>query len=96
MADYKIKQYLAKHPECTYGGLQHQKFNQDKNGAKELGVFKKCGRTVLVDEERRSLWIDLQTTGELDAVVKLIHKAKEQGKYISPEDAVAQIRGGGA
>lgn len=82
------------HPETRPGGLRDQAFNENGNGAKELQVFPKNGRRRYIDEERYYLRIELLNTGELDAVVELIREAKRKGKYLSPEDAVALVRGG--
>jgi len=84
------------HSETRKGGLRDQAFYEDENGSKELQVFPKKGRRRYVDEDRYYLHIELENTGELKAVVELIKEAKKKGKYLSPEDAVAQIRGSAA
>ena len=61
---------------------------------KDFGVFVNVGRRVFIHEERYFLAIELKNTGEFDAVIELIQEAKKKGKYLPPEDAVAQIRGG--
>jgi hypothetical protein len=48
---------------------------------------------VLIHEERYFLAIELKNTGEFDSVFELMREAKKQGKYLPPEDAVAQVRG---
>ena len=87
--------FIATHPETRMGGARDQAFYENENGSKELQIFPKKGRRRYVDEERYYLGIELENTGEHAAVVKLIQEAKRKGKYLSPEDAVAQIRGGG-
>lgn len=89
-----VKQFNQKHPAFPEGGIRHQKFNEEKNGLKEIGVFVSVGRRVLVHEYRYFLTIELKNTGEFDSVIKLIREATKKGEYLSPEDAVAQIRGG--
>ena len=88
-----FKQFCEKYPSFNLGGIRFQRFNEDTNGAKELGVFVSIGSRVYVNPPRYFLWAELQTTGELRDVVKLIQTLKKSGKYLSPEDAVAQIRG---
>jgi hypothetical protein len=84
------------HSETRMGGLRDQAFYENENGAKELQVFPKNGRRRYVDEDRYYLRIELENTGELDSVVKMVREAKAKGQYLAPEDAVAQIRGGAA
>ena len=88
-----FNQFPEKHCAFRLGGLRHQKFNEKTNGLKEIGAFVNVGRSVLIHEERYFLAIELKNTGEFDSVVNLIREAKKQGKYLSPEDAVALTRG---
>jgi len=85
-------QFSEKYPAFPEGGTRHQRFNEETNGAKELGVFVTSGARVYIHEERYFLRLELESTGELDAVVNLIREVKRKGKYLSPEDAVAQVR----
>jgi hypothetical protein len=87
-----ISQFCIKYPAFTESGERWKIFNAESNGMSDLGVIVRIGRRVYYDENRYFLWIELQNTDELDAVVKLIRDAKSQGKYLSPEDAVAQRR----
>ena len=91
-----FNQFPKDHRETNEGGLRWQAFNEDENGAKELQVFPKNGRRRYIDEDRYYLRIELENTGELNAVVKLIRETKARGGYLGPEDAVAQIRGSAA
>jgi hypothetical protein len=91
-----IKQTSEKYPTFPEGGLRHQRFNQETNGLKELGVFVNVGSRVLIDEENYFLAIELKNTGEFDSVIELMREAKAKGKYLPPEDALMQIRGGAA
>lgn len=88
-----VSQHCDENPAFTESGERWKIFNAETNGMEDLGVVVHIGSRVYLDQARYPLWIELVNTGELDAVVKLIRKAKEQGKYISPEDAVTQIRG---
>lgn len=87
-----MKQHCSKNSAFRIGGEQHKVFNRLKNGMEELCVVVHIGRHVYIDQDRYFLWVELQNTGELEAVVKLIREAKAQGRYLSPEDAVAQVR----
>ena len=88
-----VKHFSQKYPAFPEGGVRHRRFNKETNGLGDFGVFVNNGRRVLIDDERYFLAIELKNTGEFDAVMKLIREAKEKGKYLPPEDAVAQIRG---
>lgn len=77
----------------TESGERWKIFHAEQNGMEDLEVVVRIGRRVYIDEARYPLWIELQNTGELDAVVRLIRNAKRNGGRISPEDAVTQIRG---
>ena len=78
-----IQTYFAKNTlPSIVGGMRFQRFNEDTNGAKELGVFVSIGSRVYVNPPRYFLWAELQTTGELRDVVKLIQAAKKSGKYL--------------
>lgn len=89
-----FKQFDKKYDAFTEGGMRYEKFNEKTNGLKEIGAFVNVGRRVLINEHRYFLAIELKNTGEFDPVIKLIREASKKGKYLSPEDAVAQIRGG--
>ena len=89
-----VKQFNQKYPAFPEGGIRHQKFNEETNGLKEIGAFVNVGRRVLINEHRYFLAIELKNTGEFDSVIKLIREATKKGGYLSPEDAVVQIRGG--
>jgi len=88
-----IKLFSNKEPAFPPGCINHKRFHRKTNGAEELGVFVAAGGRVYVHEERWFLYLELESTGELDAVVNLIRDAKRKGKHLSPEDAVTQIRG---
>jgi hypothetical protein len=88
-----FKQFTKKYPAFCESGIRYQRFNEPTNGLKEFGVFVNDGSRVLINDERYFLAIELKNTGEFDAVIKLIRQAKEQGNYLSPEDAVLQVRG---
>jgi hypothetical protein len=88
-----FKQFNKKNPAFPIGGINHKRFHRKTNGAEELGVFVAAGGRVYVHEERWFLYLELESTGELDAVVNLIRDTKRKGGYLSPENAVAQVRG---
>jgi len=88
-----VSQHCDKNPAFTESGERWKIFHAETNGMEALGVVVHIGSRVYLDQARYPLWIELQNTGELDAVVKLIRERKRKGKYLSPEDAVAQVRG---
>jgi hypothetical protein len=88
-----VYQHCDENKAFTPAGERWKIFNADTNGMNELMVIVRINNRVYFDESRYPLWVELQNTGELDAVVKLIRQAKEQGNYLSPEDAVLQVRG---
>jgi len=87
----RFSQKYEPFPEAT---LRDQRFYEEKNQLKEFGAFVEAGRRVLVHEERYFLALELKNTGEFDSVIELMRQARKQGRYLSPEDALAQIRGG--
>ena len=91
-----VNSFCEKNPAFTNGGLRWQIFNEETNGLKSIKAIVRIGRNVYINPERYFLWVELQNTGELDTVVTLILEMKASGKYLPPEDAVVQIRGGEA
>jgi len=91
-----VNSFCEKNPSFTNGGLRWQIFNEDTNGLKDIGAVVRIGRSVYFNPPRYFLWVELQNTGELDAVIKQIRESKARGKYLIPEDAVTQIRSNAA
>lgn len=47
-----VNQFSAKYPAFTQGGLRWMIFNEETNGLAEEGVIVRCGRRVLINEDR--------------------------------------------
>ena len=88
-----FKIFCSKYPSFAEGGIRFQKFHEDTNGAKELGVFVSIGSRVYVNPVQYFQWAELQTTGELPRVVAMIRAAKKDGKFLDVNDAIAKVRG---
>ena len=88
-----VNQLTNKHAAFKLGGVRYEIFHEETNGLKDFGVIVRNGRRVLIHESRYFLWIELRSTGELDAVRKLLRDAKAGGTYLTPEEAVARVRG---
>lgn len=52
------RQFSARHPGFTMGGLRHVLFRRATNGLAESGAVLKCGRKLLIHEARFLAWID--------------------------------------
>ncbi len=88
-----VNQLTKKHTAFKLGGVRYEIFHGKQNGLEEVGAVVRKGRRVLIDEARYFTWIELRSTGELDAVRKLLREAKAGGSYLTPEEAVARVRG---
>ena len=53
-----VRQMSEKHPAFTVPGLRWQIFNEQSNGLAESGAILRCGRKVLIDEDRYFIWLD--------------------------------------
>jgi len=88
-----VSQLTKKHPVFKQGGVRFEIFHAKQNGLEDVGGVVRNGRRVLINEARYFLWIELRSTGELDAVRQRLCEAKKEGAYLTPEDAVAKLRG---
>jgi len=55
---FTTRQFCERHKFCTTGGLRHEIFNEDTNGAKAAGVFVRHGRKVLIKESAYFAWLE--------------------------------------
>lgn len=55
-----VRQMAEKHPAFPEGGIRWQIFNERHNGLADAGAVLRCGRKVLIDEERYFNWLDRQ------------------------------------
>lgn len=55
-----VKQFIAKHPAFTQGGLRSLIFNEYKNGLAKSGAIVRLGRKILIDEYRFFNWVQSQ------------------------------------
>ena len=55
-----VRQLAVKHPALPEGGTRWQIFNEETNGLAESGAIIRCGRKVLIDEDRYFAWLDRQ------------------------------------
>lgn len=55
-----VRQMSEKHRAFTEGGLRWQIFHEQTNGLAESGAILRCGRKVLIDEDRYFAWLDRQ------------------------------------
>ncbi len=53
-----VKQLAEKHPAFPVGGIRWQIFHEQTNGLAESGAILRCGRKVLIDEDRYFAWLD--------------------------------------
>ena len=98
-----VSQFSKKYPAIPEGGLRHQIFHSGSaqissnsqipgNGLQEVGAIMRIGRRVYLVPQRYFLWVELLNSGELSGVIKLMHEKKGEGVYLTPEDAVKEIR----
>jgi hypothetical protein len=55
-----VKQFIAKHPAFTAGGIRSLIFNEYKNGLAKSGAIIRLGRKVLIDEALFFIWVKSQ------------------------------------
>ena len=54
-----IKQFCDRYPGAfTPHGMRHLIFHADDNGLRESGAILRCGRKLLIDEDRFLAWLD--------------------------------------
>ena len=53
---FTVRQFAAKHPAFSEGGLRWLLFNRETNGLKN--AVKKVGRRVLINEEAFFSWVE--------------------------------------
>ncbi len=58
----KMSKWNDFHPWPPIGGLRHLAFNAKINGFDK--VIKRCGRTVLIDEDAFFVWVEEQNQKE--------------------------------
>jgi hypothetical protein len=56
-----VKQFIAKHPAFTQGGLRSLIFNENQNGLATSGAIVRLGRKVLIDEALFFNWVQSQS-----------------------------------
>lgn len=61
---YTVKQFSAKHPGLTIGGLRSLIFNERTNGLAKSGAIVRIGRKVLIDEAKFFAWVKAQNGGK--------------------------------
>ena len=57
---FTVKQFAAKEPAFTVGGLRALIFNGKSNGIVDSGAIIRIGRKVLIDENAFELWVEAQ------------------------------------
>jgi hypothetical protein len=57
-----VKQFPAKYPAFTTGGLRSLIFNENSNGLANSGGIVRIGRKVLIDEDKFFAWVVAQNT----------------------------------
>ena len=57
---FTVKQFAAKEPAFTVGGLRSLIFNGNSNGLVDSGAIIRIGRKVLIDENAFGLWVEAQ------------------------------------
>jgi len=59
-----VKQFTAKQPAFTIGGLRSLIFNEHSNGLAKSGAIVRIGRKVLIDETKFFAWIEFQNIAQ--------------------------------
>ncbi len=52
-----VKDFVARNPSFTEGGLRHQIFHERTNGLAKAKAIIRTGRKVLIHEERYFAWL---------------------------------------
>ena len=55
---FTVKQFIAKHPAFTVGGIRALIFNEKTNGLKNSGAIVRIGKKVMIIESKFFPWIE--------------------------------------
>jgi len=55
---YNVKNFSAKYPYLTVGGLRYKLFKAHENGLAESGAIVRDGRRLLIDEDKFFVWYE--------------------------------------